>query len=162
MSAWWQVSKVEINCFSYLHLPTALALFISSEDFFVKAKKLRRARWFPDRRFQTLTQLPVVVNNRVMKNFMVIQETHDKEAALAYETYFNNFSPERMTHNEWASTTDGAFATAMQVWQGSSNFTVRGFKLTLRMTSLNSWTGGACESFSLQWSLRRIASPLLC
>ena len=59
----------------------------------------------------------------MIKNFMVIHDVHDDEAAEAYKSYFREMHADTVTHGEWAKTTVGEFATAIQVWQGSnSNF----------------------------------------
>jgi hypothetical protein len=54
-----------------------------------------------------------------MKNFMAIHDTYDDAAAQAYKAYFREMYPDKMTHGEWAKSTVGEFATAVQVWQGS-------------------------------------------
>ena len=54
---------------------------------------------------------------------MAIHDVHDDKAAEAYKSYFREMYADTVTHGEWAKTTVGEFATAIQVWQGSnSNF----------------------------------------
>lgn len=56
-----------------------------------------------------------------MKNFMAIHDAHDEEAAQAYKLYFTDMYPDKMTQGDWAKSTIGEFATAIQVWQGSKS-----------------------------------------
>ena len=49
---------------------------------------------------------------------MAIHSVHSDEAHQQYKDYFKNMYSENLTHGEWAETTKGEFATAIQVWQG--------------------------------------------
>lgn len=66
----------------------------------------------------SLTQPLALVHIRRMKNFMAIHSVHSDEAAEDYRKYFKTVYSENLTHGEWAATSTGDFATAIQTWQG--------------------------------------------
>ena len=60
---------------------------------------------------------------------MAIHDANDEEAAQAYKLYFKKTYTNKITNGEWAKSSVGEFATALQVWQGNkSNFYCTHFK----------------------------------